>query len=70
MTFLSSFTNAVLIDNCANLHNLTVRLDVTEDFITVANSGFDMQLNCYPPDGQWIQKAGIIAAGNSNPHPR
>jgi hypothetical protein len=48
MGFLSSFNNAILVNNCQNLQNLTVTLNVTQDLITLGNSGFSLQLNCYP----------------------
>jgi hypothetical protein len=48
---LSSANNAVLVDNCQSLQNLTVTLQVTEDLITVNNGGFSLQLNCYPQPG-------------------
>ena len=40
--------NAILVNNCENLTNLTVSLEVTEDLITVGNVGFTLQLNCFP----------------------
>ena len=55
MTFFSSNDNAILINNCANLENLTVTLTVTEDLITVGDTGFSMQVNSYPPAGQTAQ---------------
>jgi hypothetical protein len=48
MSFLSSGNNATLVDNCQNLQNLTVTLQVTQDLITLGNTGFSLQLNCYP----------------------
>jgi hypothetical protein len=48
MGFLSSNNNAILVDNCQSLQNLTVTLTVTEDMITEGNTGFSLQLNCYP----------------------
>jgi hypothetical protein len=45
---LKSSKNAVLIDNCESLQNLTVTLQVTRDLITLGNNGFSLQLNCYP----------------------
>lgn len=47
MAFLAGANNAVLINNCQNLSNLTVQLQVTEDFITLEDTGFSVQLNCY-----------------------
>ena len=35
MAFLAGANNAVLIDNCQNLSNLTVQVQVTEDLITI-----------------------------------
>jgi hypothetical protein len=51
VTFLSGSNNAVLFNNCQSLQNLTVSLRVTQDLITVNNSGFSLQLNCYPQPG-------------------
>ena len=51
MAFLAGANNAVLINNCQNLSNLTVQLQVTEDLITFEDTGFSLQLNCYPPIG-------------------
>jgi hypothetical protein len=48
MGFLSSNNNANLVDNCQNLQNLTVTLDVTEDLVTLGNTGFSLQVNSYP----------------------
>jgi hypothetical protein len=48
MNSLSSNNNVVLVDNCQNLRNLTVTLLVTQDLITLGNTGFSLQLNCYP----------------------
>jgi hypothetical protein len=53
--FLSSSNNAVLIDNCQNLQNLTVRFQVTQDLITLGNTGFSLQLNSYPQPGSLSQ---------------
>jgi len=47
-TALSSGKNAVLFDNCNSLQNLTVTLYATQDFVTLGNNGFSLQLNCYP----------------------
>jgi hypothetical protein len=52
-------TNAVLIDGCKNLQNLSVLLEVTEDIATTAGSGWSLQLNCYPPAGQYCQTSQI-----------
>jgi hypothetical protein len=45
---LSSSNNAILVDNCKSLQNLTVTLHVTLDLVTAGNNGFSLQLNCYP----------------------
>jgi hypothetical protein len=45
---LSSSNNAILVDNCKSLQNLTVTLHVTLDLVTAGNNGFSWQLNCYP----------------------
>ena len=63
MTIFSGSNNAVLFNNCQDLQNLTVTLNITEDLVTLGNSGFSLQLNCYPPQGvtsvgvtiNWIQ---------------
>ena len=51
MAFLSGSNNAVLVDNCQNLFNLTVQLQVTEDLVTLEDTGFSLQLNSYPQVG-------------------
>lgn len=51
MAFLSGDNNAILINNCQNLSGLTVRLQVTEDLVTLEDTGFSLQLNSYPPMG-------------------
>jgi hypothetical protein len=51
----SSNNNAVLIDNCESLQNLTVTLRVTQDLITQGNVGFSLQLNTYPQPGTLCQ---------------
>ena len=51
MAFLAGASNAVLINSCQNLSNLTVQLQVTEDLITLEDTGFSLQLNCYPQIG-------------------
>src|SRR5271156_2668008 len=48
MGSLSSNNNAVLFDNCASLRNVMVSLSVTEALTTLGNTGFSLQLNCYP----------------------
>ena len=49
--FSAGASNAVLVDNCQNLSNLTVQLQVTEDLVTLEDTGFSLQLNCYPQIG-------------------
>jgi hypothetical protein len=71
---LSSSTNAILVDNCKSLQNLTVTLHVTLDMVTLGNNGFSLQLNCYPqtkPQAayqgvplEWIQY--VIAVDNNS----
>jgi hypothetical protein len=38
----------VLVDNCQNLDNLTLTLNVNEDLVILGNTGFSRQLNCFP----------------------
>jgi len=45
---LSGSNNAVLVNNCQNLENLRVTFVVTEDLVTLGNTGFSLQLNAYP----------------------
>ena len=47
----ASNNNAVLIDGCNNLRNLSVLCQVTQDIPTTAGSGWSLQLNCYPRAG-------------------
>jgi hypothetical protein len=54
MTYASN-NNAVLIDGCDNLQNLSVLLEVTEDIATTDGSGWSLQLNCYAPPGAFCQ---------------
>jgi hypothetical protein len=58
MTY-SSNNNAVLIDNCNNLQNLSVLLEVTEDIATTDGNGWSFQLNCYPPAGEYCQTSQV-----------
>lgn len=51
----ASNNNAVLIDGCNNLRDLSVLLEVTEDIATTDGSGWSFQLNCYPPPGRYCQ---------------
>jgi hypothetical protein len=68
MGFLSGNNNVVLVSQCKNLQGLTVTFKVTEDLVTVGNTGFGLQLNCFPQAGQvfqnqtlnWFQYAIII----------
>ncbi|HTW48910.1 MAG TPA: hypothetical protein VMD92_13240 [Acidobacteriaceae bacterium] len=55
----ASNNNAILIDNCNNLQNLTVLLEVTEDLATTNNGGWSLQLNCYAPPGQYCQTSQV-----------
>jgi hypothetical protein len=55
----ASNNNAVLIDNCNNLENLSVLLEITEDVATTDGSGWSFQLNCYPPPGQYCQTSQV-----------
>jgi hypothetical protein len=47
--------NAVLVNGCQSLQNLTVTLDVTKDLITLGNTGFSLQLNSYPQPTSFSQ---------------
>ena len=72
MAFLSGSNNVVLESSCNNLQGLTVTLVVTEDMVTVGDTGFGLQLNCFPQPGQvvqsqtlnWFQYAFVIGGGN------
>ncbi len=55
----ASNNNAVLIDGCNNLQNLSILLEVTEDISTTAGSGWSLQLNCYPPAGEYCQTSQV-----------
>jgi len=55
----ASNNNAVLIDNCNNLPNLSVLLEVTEDLATTNDGGWSLQLNCYAPPGQYCQTSQV-----------
>jgi hypothetical protein len=71
MTYASN-NNAILIDDCNNLQNLAVLLEVTEDIATTNGGGWSLQLNCYPPAGEycqtsqvnWFQYIVIVQGGN------
>jgi hypothetical protein len=68
----ASNNNAILIDGCNNLQNLSVLLEVTEDIATTDGNGWSLQLNCYPPAGEycqtsqvnWFQYIVIVQGGN------
>ncbi|MGA2688789.1 MAG: hypothetical protein ABSE85_12050 [Candidatus Korobacteraceae bacterium] len=55
----ASNNNAVLIDGCNNLQNLSVLLEVTEDLATTNGGGWSLQLNCYAPPGQYCQTSQV-----------
>jgi len=55
----ASNTNAILIDGCANLQGLSVRLEAIEDIATTDGSGWSLQLNCYPPPGEYCQASQL-----------
>jgi hypothetical protein len=69
---LFSNNNVMLIDKCSNLHNVTVKLAVTEDSVTFRDGGFSLQLNAYSPKGQlsqgqtltWLQYILYIQGGS------
>ncbi|HEY5211611.1 MAG TPA: hypothetical protein VIJ38_01155 [Acidobacteriaceae bacterium] len=68
----ASSNNAVLINNCQNLQNLSVLLEVTEDIATTNGGGWSLQLNSFPPAGEycqtsqlnWLQYIVIAQGGN------
>jgi hypothetical protein len=51
MPYPNSNQNALLIDSCENIQNLTVTVNVIEDLVTLGDSGFSLQLNAYPQIG-------------------
>jgi hypothetical protein len=55
----ASNNNAVLIDGCNNLQNLSVLLEVTEDIATTGGTGWSLQLNCYVPPGHYCQTSQV-----------
>jgi hypothetical protein len=55
----ASNNNAILIDNCNNLQNLQVLLEVTEDIATTNGGGWSLQLNCYAPPGEYCQTSQV-----------
>jgi hypothetical protein len=71
MPFASN-NNAVLINNCTNLQNPSVLLEITEDIATTSGSGWSLQLNSFPPPGQscqtsqinWLQYIVIVQGGS------
>jgi hypothetical protein len=58
MAFASN-NNAVLIDGCNNLRDLSVLLEVTENVGTTDGNGWSFQLNCYPPPGEYCQASQV-----------
>jgi hypothetical protein len=54
-----SNSNAILIDGCNPLRNLGVLLKVTEDLATTNSGGWSLQLNCYPPAGEYCQTSQL-----------
>lgn len=58
MTYASN-NNAVLIDFCEDLQNLSVLLEVTEDVATTDGNGWSFQLQCYPPAGEYCQASQV-----------
>jgi hypothetical protein len=71
MPFASN-NNAVLINNCNNLQNPSVLLEITEDIATTSGGGWSLQLNSFPPPGQscqtsqinWLQYIVIVQGGS------
>ena len=55
----ASNNNAVLISGCKNLQNPSVLVHVSEAVATTAGTGWSMQLNSFPPAGQYCQKSQI-----------
>jgi hypothetical protein len=53
----ASNNNAVLINGCSNLQNPSVLLEITEDIATTAGTGWSLQLNSFPPPGQYCQSS-------------
>ena len=72
MPFLSSSNNAVLFNGCQSLQNLVMTLNVTQALVTVGDTGFSLQLNCYPQPGSlsqfqtlnWFQYIIYVSGGN------
>ena len=55
----ASNNNAVLIDSCKSLQNLSALLEVTEDIATTDGNGWSLQLQCYPPPGEYCQTSQL-----------
>ena len=55
----ASNDNAVLYSGCNNLQNLTVLVEFSTAISTVNNSGWTLQLNCYPPTGHFCQMVEV-----------
>jgi hypothetical protein len=45
---LGSSNNTILVDKCHNLQNLTLSVQLLQDWVTLGKNGFSLQLNCYP----------------------
>jgi hypothetical protein len=58
MAYPSNY-NAVLFNDCNTLQNLEVLVEVGSDIATFNNGGWSLQLNCYPPEGQYCQKSEV-----------
>jgi hypothetical protein len=48
MSYSNSNQNAILFNNCKSLKNVIVTLVLNDDLITQGDTGFSLQLNCYP----------------------
>ena len=48
MSYSNSNQNAILFNNCNSLKNVIVTLVLNDDLITQGDTGFSLQLNCYP----------------------
>jgi hypothetical protein len=55
----ASNNNAILINDCNDLQDLSVLLEVTEDVATTDGKGWSFQLNCYPPVGEYCQTSQV-----------
>lgn len=58
MAYPSNY-NAVLFNDCNTLQNLEVLVEVGSDIATINNGGWSLQLNCYPPRGQYCQTSEV-----------